>query len=219
MRNRLFAEAGRTMGGLLLAGLLLGAEAAEMPREVTLTSGRVLRNVQVLRWESARVVLKHSAGSDPIAFALFKVPAPADLPAMREEASRAPTASPPPPLEEEAGFVVSGQAFDRGMDQPYKFISITVGIYPAGQEFQRIMQANFNEPLPEALQQTTTDPEGRFSLSSARPGQVLHARAVRSYRNGVRAVYEWTVPLTGPANLVLDGASAKITPVGAGLIR
>ena len=57
------------------AVIVRGAEeknAPVMPSEVTLTSGRVLRNVQVIRWESGRVVLKHSGGADPIAFSLIK---------------------------------------------------------------------------------------------------------------------------------------------------
>lgn len=72
---------------LVCAASIFAAEpdktSLEMPLEVTLTSGRVLRNVQVLRWESNRVVLKYSGGADPIAFSLFKVPAPTELPAIR----------------------------------------------------------------------------------------------------------------------------------------
>lgn len=72
----------------LLDGALFGAEAEKpvpvMPREITLTSGRVLRDVQVIRWESNRVVLKHAAGVDPIAFSLIKSPTAAELKAMQQ---------------------------------------------------------------------------------------------------------------------------------------
>lgn len=53
-----------------------------MPSEVTLTSGRVLRKVEVIRWQKDRVVLKHAGGADPIAFSLIKSISMEDLEAM-----------------------------------------------------------------------------------------------------------------------------------------
>lgn len=55
----------------------------KMPDEVTLTSGRVLKKVQVVRWEKDRVVLKYAGGADPIAFDLFKTPTPAEIEEIR----------------------------------------------------------------------------------------------------------------------------------------
>lgn len=50
-----------------------------MPAEVTLTSGRILRKVEVVKWEKDRVILKHSAGINTIAFSIIKVPSQEDL--------------------------------------------------------------------------------------------------------------------------------------------
>lgn len=55
-----------------------------MPSEVLLTSGRTLRGVKVVRWERDRVVLKHAAGVDPIAFSIIKSVPRADLERMRD---------------------------------------------------------------------------------------------------------------------------------------
>jgi hypothetical protein len=55
-----------------------------MPTEVTLTSGRVLKNVQVVRWEKERVVLKYSGGVDPVAFSIIKSVPRSDLEEMQK---------------------------------------------------------------------------------------------------------------------------------------
>lgn len=189
--------------------------APTMPEEVTLTSGRVLRNVQVVRWESERVVLKYTGGVDPIPFSLIKTPARADLLAIRAASKNAANSMPKPVASAtDAGtFTVTGQAFDKGMDQPYRFVGMTVGLYPAGQEFEKMSLLTFNNPLPEPLGKTMTDIDGKFSLSGAVNGYILHARAVRSYKVGTRAVYEWTLRLDGTASVILNGENAKITPL------
>ncbi len=81
---------------VLLAGLCCAAYCAEekpapvMPTEVTLTTGRVLRNVKVIRWEKDRVVLKHSGGADPIAFSLVTEPLRSQLAVIREAVTNSP---------------------------------------------------------------------------------------------------------------------------------
>jgi hypothetical protein len=79
------------LGLITLMGLIGWGYAAEdkpapptMPSEVTLTSGRVLRGVSVIRWEPNRVVLRHTGGADPIAFSLVKSISAEDLAAMRD---------------------------------------------------------------------------------------------------------------------------------------
>jgi hypothetical protein len=73
----------------LLLALPLAADEKEtkappsMPSEVTLTSGRVLRNVQVMGWRNDAVMLKHSAGANTIAFSLIKSVTKEDLEAIR----------------------------------------------------------------------------------------------------------------------------------------
>lgn len=91
---------------LKVVGLLAGlcavsawAEAAEnggqktedkpaptMPSEVTLTSGRVLRKVQVMGWKDDAVLLKSAAGLERVPFAVIKSVPLADLQAMRKAA-------------------------------------------------------------------------------------------------------------------------------------
>ena len=81
---------------LILFALLMTAVLAEektekavptMPEDVTLTSGRVLHHVSVVRWEKDRVVLKYSGGIDPIAFSLIKSISREDLVAIRDIAN------------------------------------------------------------------------------------------------------------------------------------
>jgi hypothetical protein len=75
--------AGLLLLGMLSAGAAEPAPAPTMPSEVMLTSGRVLRKVEVIRWEKDRVVLKHSAGADPIAFSLIAEPLRSELAGIR----------------------------------------------------------------------------------------------------------------------------------------
>jgi len=108
-----------------LAGVMsAAAETATMPSEVTLTSGRVLRNVQVVRWEKDRVVLKYSGGVDPIAFSLFKSPTPSEVAAMR-------TASAPAAKPKTDSRSIGGQVFvaTKGAGS-YKFGGAAVVILP-----------------------------------------------------------------------------------------
>ncbi|MDD3179158.1 MAG: hypothetical protein PHQ04_02275 [Opitutaceae bacterium] len=78
MKKRVFAAL-LVIGNLSLAAPKQQEKIPVMPKEVTLTSGRVLRNVQVVRWERDCVVLRYSGGVDPISFVLFKKPTPAEV--------------------------------------------------------------------------------------------------------------------------------------------
>jgi hypothetical protein len=164
------------------------AVRAMMPSEVTLTTGRVLRNVQVVRWETNRVVLKYSGGVDPIAFSLFKSPTPDQLPAIREsdlekKASTTTKASVEP-------RTIAGQVFvtTRGAGS-YKFSGAHVyafspeaiesarqrfsGRLPAGfrmrsSQEQAVIVANTWAVLlgdETSLADTTTDADGNFILA------------------------------------------------------
>jgi len=56
---------------LLLCSSVLAEEAKTLPplpSSVTLKNGYVLKNVSVVRWDKDAVVLKHSAGVDPVRF-------------------------------------------------------------------------------------------------------------------------------------------------------
>jgi hypothetical protein len=169
------------------------ARQTTMPSDVTLTTGRVLRNVQVLRWETNRVVLKYSGGVDPIAFSLFKSPTPEQLPAIRES-----------DLEKKAAATakanaeprkIAGQVFvtTRGTGS-YKFSGARVRAFSPGaiesarQRFSGRLPAGFRMRSSEeqavivantwvdllgdetALADTTTDADGNFILA-LKPGQ------------------------------------------------
>lgn len=118
------------IAALLLLSTALATDekkpAPIMPDEVTLTSGRVLRNVQVVRWERDRVVLKYSGGVDPIAFSLIKSPAPAELALLRQAAIEA-TAKVNAPKQRKIG----GQIFitTKGAGA-YKFSGARVLVLP-----------------------------------------------------------------------------------------
>ncbi len=80
----------KALAGLILAvGIRMTAEdkpSLTMPSEVTLTNGRVLRGVQVIRWERDRVILKYIGGADPIMFSLIKIPDRVTLESIRKGA-------------------------------------------------------------------------------------------------------------------------------------
>ncbi len=180
-----------TVTFLLLACLTRAdgdAPAASMPKDVTLTSGRVLRNVQVIRWNKDSVVLKYSGGVDPIPFSLFKIPAPADLAAIR--AGRESGAKPAAAAPSGTGRTLAGQVSSalRGTAQ-IKFPGVAVTAYDYAQwndasaREKAALPANFaamtsvqreaavtnawKEALKDtpALAQATTDGDGNFSLS------------------------------------------------------
>jgi hypothetical protein len=164
-----------------------------MPSEVTLTTGRVLRNVQVVRWETNRVVLKYSGGVDPIAFSLFKSPTPEQLPAIRESDLERKAATPAKANAEPRK--IAGQVFvtTRGAGS-YRFGGARVyafspeAIESAKQRFSGRLPAGFRLPSSEEqavitadtwvdllgdeaeLASTTTDADGNF-IVALKPGQ------------------------------------------------
>lgn len=72
---------------LLLAVSVWAADGAPaMPKEITLTSGRVLRGVQPIKWSKDKVLVKSSAGNESLPFAVIKSVPRSDLEAMRDAA-------------------------------------------------------------------------------------------------------------------------------------
>lgn len=101
------------------------APVPRMPEEVTLTTGRVLRKVQVVRWERERVVIKHSAGADPIPFSLFSEPLRSSLPAIRDAYAQNLI------KEQKASRLISGQVFiATNAAGSYKFGAVRVLAVP-----------------------------------------------------------------------------------------
>ena len=199
--------------------MILAADAVEkteelipiMPEEVTLTTGRVLRKVQVIRWEKDRVVLKHAAGADPIAYSLFKSPAPADLPAMRKAFEFASDAEIKKQRNEakadlekqrnQASVVkYDGQAFivTRGAGN-YKLGGVVVRVYlkPLA-EIRDTMKWSSSPPPPDAI--ATVDSDGRFSFTAPPDGPVTLVAKARRLVGDTEEIYLWIVDAGAGAN-------------------
>lgn len=206
--------------GLLVIGALTGwaAETAPppvMPDEVTLTTGRVLRKVQVIRWEKDRVVLKHSAGADPIAFSLIAEPHKTQILAYKDEMRK-------PPSERRAARIVTGQVFvtTRGTGS-YKFSDAVVMAYPIS--IYRNMESAAASALPPDYRSSygasrvlreaeawhkvmatvtplaiaRTDADGKFELRlQTTEGIFIHCMTTRSMM-GDDEINLWAWPVVG----------------------
>lgn len=195
----------RTTLAVLFAGLAVAAYCAEekapavMPTEVTLTTGRVLRNVSVIRWESNRVVLKHTAGADPIAFALFKVPTPAELPAIKAasmerlkkaDTEKAKAAAAGPEMVE-----YTGQAFitTRGAGS-YKLGGMTINICQP--ETSSALEANmWRTTLKAPIMRVKTDADGNFSFKMQKGQEFFIFAQFSRFIGGKTGTeyYEWRI--------------------------
>lgn len=200
-----------------------------MPSEVTLTTGRVLRNVSVLRRESDRVVLKHSAGADPVAFSLIAEPLRGQLPAIRKAMESSTTTR---PASTETTRRLSGQVFvtTRGAGS-YKFSGAAVSVY-AGEHFDSALaRQRSNLPLNyrrlrpndqelaeadawvKALKDTPivasakTDSDGKFELLVPVEGDLFIACFASRLLAGVTHEHNsWVVRVSrGETSLNLDG--------------
>jgi hypothetical protein len=117
------------LAAMWAVGAMWAAEKAQptMPDEVTLTSGRVLKKVSVVRWEKDRVVLKYAGGVEPIHFSLIKSISPEELRAIQTEDRRVASLPPPAPKVR----VIRGQVFVTTMGAgSYKFAGAHVRAYP-----------------------------------------------------------------------------------------
>lgn len=192
----------RVLLGLFFAAVVAQADEPKapptMPSEVTLSSGRVLRNVQVLRWDKDRVVLKHAGGTEPVPFSLFKVPAEADARVIRAaaldaEAKARLVAAKQDAVKAEEKETRKGQAFivTRGAGA-YKMAGLTVYVLP--QEAWSAMDTN-TQPifLPAPLATLTTDSDGNFEVTL--PHGTPFVLLAQGHRlAGTREeIYEWRV--------------------------
>jgi hypothetical protein len=208
------------MGLMMLVGVAWAqvepSPAPTMPREVTLTSGRVLRNVQVLRWEKERVVLKHSGGADPIHFSIIKSLSREELEGIRESHQ----ASADKPAAPAAQIRVTGQVFvtTRGAGS-YKFSGAHVRAFSAAEVEQiRERQANklpmnFRRMMPDEqdnaaanawvdvlaecreIARATTDAEGNYELTLPPGEHVIACFAGRVISTRIREQNAWVVPV------------------------
>lgn len=203
---------------LVLALEVVASESVKtpptMPSEVTLTSGRVLRNVQVVRWESNRVVLKYTGGVDPIPFSLIAEPLRSQLPIIKEGQKQSP-ASKKHPIDR----TLSGQVFvtTKGAGS-YKFSGAHVYVFSASDfeaakdkqngnlpsNFRRIFGQDrdiavanaWNDALAnfKSVANTTTDADGNYSLKLPEGDYFIACFAGR-LAGGQREQNSWVLPL------------------------
>lgn len=180
--------------------------APAMPSEITLTSGRVLRGVSVVRWDRDRVVLKHAGGVESVALGLFLKPTPAEVGQMRGGEPKAPARPAPKAeartVEGQVFFVVGGNSrtprmggvevrlysaqvfreWEARRTSPIGYrLPIITGLYapPNIREIEDYMAAQFAswDNLPEPIAKTHTDLDGRFVLrTTSTEPAVLFAR-------------------------------------------
>jgi hypothetical protein len=183
--------------------------APQMPDEVTLTSGRVLRHVEVVRWEKDRVVLDYSGGVDPVPFSMITSVSMDDLVAMRDQALHAKKVADkeqerkaarereiehnPALAKPEEQTQYHGQMFivTKGAGN-YKMGGVTVYVLPAStwDDLQSIVEPVY---LPKPLAAPVSDSDGKFqfSLPKGMPF-ILLAQGKRLAWN-VEEKYEWCV--------------------------
>lgn len=211
----------KTVLTLILACLALTLGAQEdnspvMPETVTLKSGRVLRNVEVIRWESNRVVLKYAGGADPVPFSIFKDPDPSQLPAIRaaeQKAAKAAAlaAAKAAAAEKSKGedlIEYHGQAFimTKGAGN-YKIGGMTVLVLPP--EAEEAFSSTYSTvSLPKPIAKASTDADGKFTFKLP-AGQkfFLFGQSHRQLPSGNVEEYEWRVPshkITNPASVLLN---------------
>ena len=155
-----------------LAAVMVNAEekpVPTMPETVTLTSGRVLRKVSVVRWEKDRVVLKYAGGVDPIAFSLIKSISREDLEAIRAETRKSedraralqtnPAASKSETVQYRGRVIILTPVAGKTM-----LSGITVYILPEG-AWSAIDTATNPIWLPAPLAKQVSDADGRFDFT------------------------------------------------------
>ncbi len=204
--------------------------APTMPDEVTLTTGRVLRNVEVVRWENGRVVLKYTGGVDPIAFSLFKSPTPIEVSAMQVAARKAARAVTAP-----KNRVVTGQVFvtTRGAGA-YKFAGTQV--LALSQSYLSVITSAVDSALSSAktkagmmgtfdpapvryfacmdavknlnpVASANTDADGMFQLAITSKEPVFLFCASRRLAGGSEEYNVWMVPVDKADRIDLNNAN------------
>lgn len=199
-----------------VAAASANTEAPAFPRELKLSSGAVLKNVTVVRWEKDRVVVKHQGGTDPVFYRhiaepdrsrVLAVQANAEKEAIRRKSAVA--------EEEKKERVYRGQVFVATLGgENVKLGSVRVRAFPIESlaKFEHTHSQVIELPAPFAT--TVTDAEGRFTLTvpgtapffiMAQSGRHL-GRRNRSYI-GDTEIYDWRIPaseIKDPDNVLLN---------------
>ncbi len=132
--------------------------APTMPSEVTLTSGRVLRNVQVVRWESGRVVLKHEGGANTVPYSGFRSPTPAEIVTIRNVNSS------PAAARSGNDGLYRGQVFVVTKEGTRYIEGAVIWVLPE-EAWPRVQSNNQPKLMPRPLTTLRSNQEGRFEFN------------------------------------------------------
>ncbi len=213
---------------LVLGNVFAEAVLPAMPSDVPLTNGRILHKVQVVRWETGRVVLKHAGGVDPVAFTLIAEPLRSRLDEIRVAAAA--QAAVPKPTR-----TIVGQVFvtTKGAGA-YKFAGARVFLldqsaYSACQNIvenyraevrvtsgtlatidqERVTYEGWTKALrsEKSVVEVTTDADGYYKLTVPAEGR-FYVICVTSRLAGSSMEYNvWSVPAIGDARLDLNSSN------------
>ncbi len=179
-----------------------------MPDEITLTSGRVLRRVEVTRWEKERVIVKHAGGAEAIPFAVIKAPSVELLKAVRDEwikdSKKAATQAKVSAAASNGPARYEGQAFivTRGAGN-YKIGGMRIHVYFRSElEMRDTFKWASQLPAPDAT--TVTDADGKFNFTAPATGNVTIVARSSRLAGGRQERYLW---ITG-----VDDWPARLTP-------
>lgn len=204
---------------ICLCGSLFAADA-QMPSEVRLANGVVLKKVSVVRWTKDAVVLKHQSGIDPVQFANIHAEDKAKLMAVRDATPTPAKAVPVPQVVEKR--TIAGQVFAKGQNQPYVFAGAKVLILDRAEALGAFAIIG-PTTLPTAKAVVMTDVKGSFEVSLPAGDYYVYCLAKRDYGNNTQGDYEWRIDLpkeTDASRLILSGENASFKPsVEARMIR
>lgn len=181
--------------------IAVSAIAADLPKEITLQNGTVLRGVTVQRWEKDGVVIRYVGGVAPVKFRHMAEQSRSvwELAANEGAASAAADAS--------KTRTVTGTVFitTKGAGA-YKFAGARVAAYPIENiEFAKAGRvADGGAPIATA----TTDADGKFSL--ALPGSksaFLYCVARRLLKKDDYETNIWIVPVGAKEVVDLNGSN------------
>lgn len=207
MENRQLNPSSLVLNGMRIIILFLFAALAsstlragdeypipEMPTQIVLTSGRVLKDVTVIRWEKNRVLIRWAGGKEPIPFSIFKSPSQAEV----ERMSRG--------LEDYSGEI-SGQIYlvTNGAGS-YKFANAEVYLTPLGADGKPSRSK-------DSSIYARTDADGRFVIKKAASGPFILRCTARRMVGGSTQFYHWNLiarELRDPKNVVMSNSNISI---------
>lgn len=176
---------------LLVIGIAVAALfAAEttLPTEVHLTTGAVLRHVSPVRFEHARVVLRHAGGVDPVAYTLISEPDRAAFEAARDAAAQQKHEEAKPAAESARTF--KGEIFIATKGGENRKLG-DVDVYAFSAACLSRFDTNMTVELPAPLAHAVTDSKGQFTLSVPGSEKVFLFVRARRYVGAINGQDPW----------------------------